>query len=211
MWQSISYYATLGLEAVIGVFGIRLYEEPHYAVIDHVGERVEIRRYASRLAAEVDVPTPGAEARSEAFRLLFTYIAGANRAAEPTDSKIAMTAPVEVREPERVAMTTPVQTEDTGGVRMRFFLPARFSRDTAPIPTDPRVHIVTVPEETIAVVRFSGSWGAMVHHQAALVAELAGSPWAPVGSAYALFYDAPFTLPFFRRNEAAVRVTARGR
>ena len=53
MWQSISYYAALAVESLIGVFGIRLYEEARYDVIDRIGDRVEIRRYAPRLAAEV--------------------------------------------------------------------------------------------------------------------------------------------------------------
>jgi hypothetical protein len=156
----------------------------------------------------VELETAGEAGRNQAFRLLFAYITGANRATAPADGKIAMTTPVDVREPERIAMTTPVQTVDAGGLRMRFFLPARLTDETAPEPTDPSVHIVTVPEETIAVLRFSGSGDDMVQRQAALVAGLASSHWQPVGSAYALFYDAPFTLPFLRRNEAAVVVTA---
>jgi hypothetical protein len=208
MWQAIFYYAALGFEALVGVFGIRMYDEPRYVLIDRVGDRIEVRRYAPRVAAQVELATPAEAGRNQAFRLLFSYIAGANRAAAPADSKIAMTAPVDVREPELIAMTTPVQTQDAGGVRMRFFLPARFTRETAPEPTDPSVHIVTVPEETIAVLCFSGSGGDMIDRQAALVAGLAGSQWNPVGSAYALLYDPPFTLSFLRRNEAAVEVTA---
>jgi hypothetical protein len=206
MWQSISYYAALGFKALIGVFGIRLYEEPRYELVDRVGDRIEIRRYAPRVAAQVELPTAGEAGRNQAFRLLFSYIAGANRAASPADRRIAMTSPVEVREPELIAMTTPVQTQDAGGVRMRFFLPARFTRESAPEPTAPSVHIVTVPEETIAVLRFSGSGGDIVEQQAALAAGLASSQWEPVGGAYTLFYDPPFTLPFLRRNEAAVEV-----
>lgn len=55
MWQTISYYVLLALESVVGVFGIRLYEEPTYEVIARASDRVEIRRYAPRLAAEVAV------------------------------------------------------------------------------------------------------------------------------------------------------------
>ncbi len=74
------------------------------------------------------------------------------------------------------------------------------------LPTDPAVHIVTAPEETIAVLRFSGSGEDMAARQAELFAQLSDSQWKPEGSAHALFYDAPFTLPFLRRNEAAVLV-----
>ena len=41
-------------------------------------------------------------------------------------------------------MTVPVQTTETNGtVRMRFFLPAKYSHDNAPKPTDARVRLVT--------------------------------------------------------------------
>jgi hypothetical protein len=74
-----------------------------------------------------------------AFRILFAYIGGANAGAD----KIAMTAPVETAPGAR-------------GIRMRFFLPARYTASTAPRPTDGRVRLVPVPEETIAVLRFTG-------------------------------------------------------
>jgi hypothetical protein len=39
VWQSISYYSVLAVQSVFGVFGVRLYEEPHYDVIDRIGVR----------------------------------------------------------------------------------------------------------------------------------------------------------------------------
>ena len=134
-------------------------------------------------------------ARSGAFRILFAYIAGANARAE----KIAMTAPVE---------TAP----GAGGVRMRFFLPARYTAATAPRPTDARVHLIPVPEETMAVLRFSGRGAEadLARSTAALRAVLAPTPWRPVAHPVILFYDPPFALPFLRRTEAAVRVERSG-
>jgi hypothetical protein len=205
MWPAVSYYAALALEALIGIFGVRLYEEPRYEVIDRVADRVEIRRYGPRLAAEVALPSAGKGSRDDAFRLLFAYIAGANQAAAGNDL-IAMTVPVEVRE-ERMAMTVPVQASEAGGtLRMQFFLPAKYSRDNAPKPTDARVQLVTVPGEIIAALRFSGSGGDSAERQSELVALLRQSSWRPTAAPYALNYDAPFTLPFLRRNEAAVAV-----
>lgn len=58
MWQTLGYYATLGIESVVGFFGIRLYEEPPYVVRDRIGKAIEVRLYAPRLAAEAVVPTP---------------------------------------------------------------------------------------------------------------------------------------------------------
>jgi hypothetical protein len=59
MWSNIGYYATLAFESVIGIFGIRLYEEPRYDIVARLGDRVEIRRYARRLAAEVELSGAG--------------------------------------------------------------------------------------------------------------------------------------------------------
>ena len=119
---------------------------------------MEVRRYDSRLAAEATVEAGSAEAgRNEAFRLLFNYISGANQG----QSKVAMTAPVEVgAEAEKIAMTVPVETAaaDYGRYTMRFFFPSAYTKATAPEPTDPRVRIVKLPEVTVAVRRFSGSW-----------------------------------------------------
>jgi hypothetical protein len=128
--------------------------------------------------------------------------------------KIAMTTPVATgRRAEKVAMTTPVQTaSNAGNVRMRFFLPARYTPTTAPRPTDARVRLVPIPEETMAILRFSGS-GAdpeLARRMAALRMALAPTPWRPVGEPVILFYDPPFALPFLRRNEAAIRVDRTG-
>jgi SOUL heme-binding protein len=58
---------------------------------------------------------------SNAFQLLFAYIAGANRSVSGNE-RIAMTVPVEMRDAEHIAMTVPVETSETGAtIRMRFF------------------------------------------------------------------------------------------
>jgi hypothetical protein len=157
MIRDLGYYALLLLESVVGVLGIRLYEEPRYDVLAELPGGVEVRRYAPRLAAEVALPGVNGEARDEAFRRLFRYIAGANDGA----GKIAMTVPVATESRgEKIAMTTPVGTLAAQGVvRMRFFLPASISPDRAPKPTDPLVRLVQLPEETAAALRFSGRGG----------------------------------------------------
>lgn len=210
MLRDVLYYAQLVLEAALGVFGVRIYEEPRYAAVATLSDGVEVRRYAPRLAAETEVAGDDVEARSGAFRILFAYIAGANAGAE----KIAMTAPVATaRSAEKIAMTAPVETAPgAGGVRMRFFLPARYTAATAPRPTDARVRLIPVLEETMAVLRFSGrgAEAELARRTAALRAVLAPTPWRPVADPVILFYDPPFTLPFLRRTEAAVRVERSG-
>lgn len=207
MWQAISYYSMLALESVLGVVGIRLYEEPRYDIVGSLENGIEIRRYGPRLAAEVELGEAGDKRRDEAFGLLFAYIAGANRTPALANNRVAMTMPVEVRGEERLAVNAPIQMIDASATAiMRFYLPAKFTRDTAPTPTDTRVRSVEIPTETIAVSRYSGSGADVMERRRELVAGLAGSPWRPAGEPYTLTYDAPFTLPFARRNEAAVSV-----
>jgi hypothetical protein len=209
MWSNIAYFATLALESLVGIFGIRLYEEPNYEIVARLGDRVEIRRYAPRLAAEVVISGDGKAKMDDAFRLLFAYIAGANQAKEKGGgAKISMTVPVEVHRNETLAMTVPVQVSETdNSVRMLFYLPATVSADAAPKPTDGRVRIVTVPGETIATLRFSGSADVSRARQLELIDILKESRWRPTGTPYLLGYDPPFTLPFLRRNEVAVEVS----
>ncbi|MDX2225343.1 MAG: heme-binding protein [Rhodospirillaceae bacterium] len=190
-------------------------EQPAYDVVDRIGaaadEAVEIRLYAPRLAAETTVPAPSASAaEGRAFGRLAGYIFGGNAAAQ----SIAMTAPVETAAaPVQIAMTAPVErASDDGQHRMRFYLPAGLTRETAPVPKDGRVRIVEVPVETLAVLRFSGSRGdsAVIAQKARLIAALEGSDWRVAADPVAFFYDPPWTPPFLRRNEVAVRVERRG-
>lgn len=209
MWQVFSYYTVLSIEALIGIFGIRVYEEPHYQVIGRA-DGIEIREYPPRVAAEVAWRQTDGAGREQAFRLLFDYIAGASRPLARGDTRIAMTAPVEVRSNDPAPMSDPGQSSETGvTATMRFFLPAKYSANDAPSPMDERVRLVIVPEGTIAVLRFSGSGSDFGERQSELITRLAASQWRPNSAPYALYYDPPFTLPFLRRNEAAVDVIKR--
>jgi hypothetical protein len=106
-------------------------------------------------------------------------------------------------------MTAPVAVAaGEGGLLMRFFMPAAYTRDTLPRPTDPRVRIVEVPAGTVAVLRYTGSTSprAAAARAADLLASLEGSGWRATGAPTNLFYDPPWTVPFLRRNEVAVPV-----
>lgn len=186
-------------------FGIRSgTEEPRHSTVERLGD-VEIRRYAPRLAAETVVPGDAYNARGEGFRRLAGYIFGGNAGRR----RIDMTAPVaQSGAGERIAMTVPVAQEaGEGGWTVRFFLPAALT--DPPAPNDARVRVVPVPEETMAVLRFSGSAtaDAVVERTKALRAALSGTAWRPAGEPAAWFYDPPWTLPPLRRNEVAVPVS----
>ena len=189
----------------MGVFGARFYEESRYEVLARIDHRTEIRRYVPRLAVQIELPQVDRSGRDEAFRTLFAYIAGANNASGSANARIAMTVPVALELPTRIPMTIPGLTSEGGfGVRMQFFLPGKYDFNTAPRPRDQRVTLVPLQSTTVAILRFSGSGSDCFEKQTELIAKLEGSQWKPMEPPYALFYDAPFTLPFFRRNEAAV-------
>jgi hypothetical protein len=182
-------------------------EQPSFEVIGAIGP-IEIRHYGPWLAAEADMgPGPGIEAEQEAtFMALAAFIFGQNR----HGPAVAMTAPVSVEMVTTpIAMTAPVAVEpgDTGRV-MRFFMPAEYILETLPQPGDDRVRIVTVPAQTLAVLRFSGEADddQVAAKNADLLAGLAGSNWEPVGEPGFFGYDPPMTPAELRRNEVFVEV-----
>jgi hypothetical protein len=203
--RSVSLLASV-LLAGCSVVGIRSgTEEPHYTVAETLGA-LQIRQYGPRIAAETIVASDELASRSEGFKRLAGYIFGANS----SRASIAMTAPVAQSASQTIAMTAPVVQDRTGPGewRIRFFMPAQYTLDTLPRPNDPAVHIVAVPPQTYGVYRYTGSIDATATATARreLLQLLEGSGWAPTGEPVSWFYDPPWTLPFLRRNEAAVTV-----
>ena len=196
------------------VVGIRTgTEEPRYTVVQTMGA-LEIRQYAPRLAAQTTVSGDEYTARGTGFRRLAGFIFGGNH----TGASIAMTAPVAQAGAQAasstIAMTAPVGQDQVapGQWRIRFFMPAKYTAATLPQPNDPAVQIVTVPAETIGVYRYTGSIGAQATAAAdrELLRLLQGSGWVAAGQPVTWFYDPPWTIPFLRRNEAAVPVAKPG-
>jgi hypothetical protein len=70
------------------------------------------------------------------------------------------------------------------------------------------VHIVKLPPQTFAVLRFSGTIteASRQAHEADLIAALTKANKHPEGAPSVLSYDPPFAIPFLRRNEVAVRI-----
>jgi len=191
-----------------------------YTVVATVDD-VELRRYPRLVVAETEAPS-----ENVAFRRLFRYIDGANEG----DADISMTAPVEVSSGGGVSisMTAPVEVSvggrtpptaatesepvDDADVRMRFHLPETFDIDTAPAPTDDSVTLEATPERTLAVRQFSGqpTDGRVDRERERLTETLADASVPTVGDPFFMGYDAPWTLPFLRRNEVAVEVASVG-
>jgi hypothetical protein len=93
---------------------------------------------------------------------------------------------------------------------MRFFLPAKYTKEAPPPkPSDTRVRIVALPARTVAALRDSGSGRGAKRKEQTLLETLETSAWQASGRPYTQYYDPPFTIPFLRRNEAAVTVEKR--
>jgi hypothetical protein len=110
-------------------------------------------------------------------------------------------------------MTAPVEQANVAGVyRVGFIVPKKFTRETVPKPTDPRVAIREVPARTVAVWRYSGRWTEenFREHERDLRALLArkGLRAEPGDSAIIARYDAPFMPWFMRRNEVIIPLVA---
>jgi effector-binding domain-containing protein len=88
-------------------------------------------------------------------------------------------------------MTTPVEVKSSvSGLVMRFFMPAKYSREQLPEPSDPRVKLIELPPTTVAVLRFSGSTddAAVTIYTVMLMKALQSTKWKVAGPATAFFY-----------------------
>jgi len=182
-------------------------EQPSYTVVYTAGD-IEYRQYEPYLVAET-VIEQGANyqaAGNEGFRRLFRYITGSNQGR----AKIAMTAPVaQAPASEKIAMTAPVaQTRSGDAWRVAFMLPTRYTLDTAPQPTDPRVQIVQMPGRLMAVLRYSGRWTEKnyVRKQTTLSRAIELADVGTSGDFESALYNPPYMPPFMRRNEVMIEV-----
>jgi hypothetical protein len=74
-------------------------------------DKFEIREYASKIIAQVEVFGDFDDASSKGFKILADYIFGNNKSKDG-NSRIEMTAPVEMEPlPQKINMTKPVLTE----------------------------------------------------------------------------------------------------
>lgn len=198
------YFLATFAESGLSVFGIRApYEQPHYTVVRILASGIELRAYGARVAAETDIADGN---DGEAFGRLFRYITGANTGC----TRIGMTVPVQKGDGRMLAMTVPVEMAgDAGSHTMRFFLPASVA-SAPPVPSDPKVRIVTLPAASFATIRFSGTLSEATRQSesAKLIEALDRAGIAPSGPASILSYDPPFAIPFLRRNEIAIAVAS---
>lgn len=192
--------AILILWSLWGYFSSRV-ERADYKVLRSTAD-YEIREYPARIVAQATVSGPYEAALREGFRIVAGYIFGGNVKKE----SISMTSPVleQGKNSEKIAMTSPVLATAQGQAHIiSFGMPRSYTLETLPVPTDPRVKIVSMPPQTFAVLRFS--WlrtdTRIQRKEARLLAALARDHVSIKGNPIYAGYDAPWTPPWMTRHE----------
>ena len=198
----------LGVSSGCSIFGIRSgYEEAPFASVEKFN-KIEIRDYDELVLVQTQVESDYRNAGNKAFKKLFRYISGSN----VSKAKIAMTTPVLATEGagEKIAMTTPVlnEAQSTNEWLYSFVLPAEYTLQSAPTPTDPSVKLVVLPKRTSAVLRYTGSWneGRMREKTAALQEWILIQGYKCLSNPRVAAYDPPWTIPALRRNEIVIDI-----
>lgn len=175
-------------------------ERPPYK-IERAEGAIELRAYPVMTVATTSVSGNRGSAIQSGFRTLAGYIFGANDGSK----KIEMTAPV-MQGSSSADAIRPAGEKSAWNVQ--FVMPRAWSRESLPKPRDPRVRLETVPAATFAVIRFSGfARDAQLRQKTGeLQAFIARNKLAASGAPIYAFYNPPWTLPFFRRNEVMIEV-----
>ncbi|MDO6824995.1 heme-binding protein [Marinobacter sp. 1_MG-2023] len=180
-------------------------EEAEYTVLLKE-DNLEVRQYEPQIVAETVVDTEFEDAGSEAFGRLFKYISGNNQ----SQAEIAMTAPVgQVAESQKIDMTAPVgQTQVDGQWVVSFMMPGSFTMDSIPKPNDERIALRSVPEQTMAAIRYSGLWSESGYqkNKSRLERWIGEKGYIATGAPVWARYNAPFIPWFLRRNEVLIPV-----
>ncbi|MBH1970333.1 heme-binding protein [Moraxellaceae bacterium AER2_44_116] len=181
-------------------------EETAYSVVKK-DQHFEIRDYAPHVLAETIADGDMGQAGNSSFGVLFRYISGSNQ----SQTKVAMTAPVS-QQPmgEKISMTAPVsqqRVQDKWVVS--FAMPASYTLETAPKPTDARVALRQIPARRIASVTYSGLWTEKnyLQHKQELEVWIRKNGLSASGEPVLARYNPPFTPWFLRRNEVLIPIS----
>jgi hypothetical protein len=212
--------ASLGVALVRWQLARLFTEKVPYEIETTVGE-LEIRRYAPHVRAETNVESIAwRDTLQEGFERIARYISGANDAR----MRIAMTAPVfatftggdEDEEDDALFDLTRALVATTGDApglahdrTVSFVMPSTLTVDHLPWPDDARVWLRRVQSHRMAVLPFRGDYKdetLLEHATKELRRRVRVAGMDPKGAVTFAGYDAPSTLPMFRRNEVAVAI-----
>lgn len=165
-------------------------EEQKYTV-ERKFPKFEIRRYEACVFADVTVAANFQAAGSIAFRSLIGYISGNN---EPNT---------------RIAMTSPVIQESSSDLQIvSFVMPAGMTLDDLPLPTNSKVSLREMPEQLVAISRFTGRWTESAYQRqlSQLRQQLDLNGITEISAPRYARFDPPWTPSFLRRNEIQIPI-----
>ena len=172
-------------------------EQPNYNSINK-NKNIEIRHYKKLLYAETKVTGPREESISTGFRIIADFIFGNNRLSESDNnsSKIAMTSPVIQ---ERIS---------NSNWKVKFIMPQSFTVQNLPLPNNEKIKITEGNNEYFIAIRFSGSSSQknLDKNHKILLDHISANDIETSGSTIYAFYNPPWTLPIFRRNEILYKI-----
>jgi len=157
----------------------------------------EVRNYAPRVQAETVLnAAPWKQSLHEGFERLAKYISGDNA----RQLKIAMTAPVMVT----------VGATDRATRTVAFKIPDSEPFETLPAPSDRQITLRRIPARRVAALRYSGRYGVEIpaDKRQELLTYVRAAGLLPIGEVTFAGYDAPWTLPWLRRNEVQVELSS---
>jgi hypothetical protein len=201
-----SLFSALSL-AACSVFGSPGVEIAPYDV-EKSDNSFEVRKYKELVLVTTPMPGGMKEGGDEAFNRLFKYISGENAGAQ----EISMTAPVIMDEKpkgQKIEMTAPVFMDESAEKEtMSFVLPAQYTYETAPKPTNPQVRLEKLENLKVASIRFSGFLNErnILKRKNELLEWMKSNSYEAVGAYRVAGYDPPWTIPFLRRNEVLIPV-----
>jgi hypothetical protein len=181
---------------------------PYKLLKSDLEQKIEVRNYESMVLVSSDMSSNG---MNSAFRNLFSYITGENEGS----TEIAMTAPVLMNESDTVskgaeiAMTAPVFMKERSEQQvMSFVMPADFTLQTTPKPTNPNVWVTEVKDYKVVVIKFSGLLSdSNVEAQTEILNSwIEKNGYTAISEPVNAAYNGPFTIPWLRHNEVLIEV-----
>jgi hypothetical protein len=175
----------------------RLFSEKARYQIEMLDGDFEVRQYAPRVQAETVLnAAPWKQSLEEGFERLASYIFGGNS----QQLKIAMTAPVLVT----------VGAADRATRSVAFKMPDSLPFETLPAPNDRQITLRRIPARRIAALGYSGRYGREIpaKKRQELLGRVRAAGMLPIGDVVFAGYDAPWTLPWLRRNEVQVELSS---
>jgi DNA gyrase inhibitor GyrI len=165
------------------------YETAKYEVTKTISDKIEIREYKNIVLATI---SQDGESQNNNFRTLFKFISGSNE-----------------REQE-IKMTTPVFRQNISNKQSTsFVMPDSFVKDSIPKPNNKNIKIELLENTKFIVIRFSGRAVDKNFNKYQRILESAikeNGLKADLKNPINAYYNAPWTIPFFKRNEVLLRL-----